>query len=295
MNMHNNKSFKLHKIREMFNSHKKHIFYLTGVFAAILITSCSSEQKTDQPSNYERLMSSDSIPQSIKNIVKAVNDNNPSEFAKMVDYPLERPYPLKDIRNKEEMIAYYNTIMDDSLRNVILNSTPEDWEEYGWRGYSVGDGSYLWVDETIYAMDYLSEKEKNVLDSLNKIEKNSLPKQIRNGWTPVITLLSKETGKIYRIDMFTSVNAEEGHKYRLSIYEDNKDRNSLLNMPDRILNGNIEVEGSANVICYSFHEKDGTEYDIYPDYPSTGTPYIIMPDGSESELSKVYWHELIRH
>lgn len=278
----------------MFGFYRSFIAFMTAAMTVFFITGCSSDAKKSEPSNYDRLMNSDSVPQNIKNIVRAINDNNPEEFAAVVDYPLERPYPLKDIENKDEMIAYYKTVVDDSLRNVILNSTPEDWQEFGWRGYSVHDGNYMWVDESIYAMNYLSRREQVMLDSLSSVEKKSLPGELGSGWQPVLTLLSPETGTAYRIDMLAPADRRESNKYRLAVYDNYRNRDALLEMPSKIMGGNIEVEGTANTISYIFHNDEGEEYDIYPDFPGTGKPLLTLPDGSQTDLTKAYWHELIR-
>ena len=88
-------------------------------------------------SRLDRLMENDSIPATVKQLVRSVADGDSIQFARLVSYPLKRPYPLHDIENADQMAHYYREMVDDSLRNAILESSPEDWGEYGWRGWSV--------------------------------------------------------------------------------------------------------------------------------------------------------------
>lgn len=264
-----------------------------AAFCAILtMTACSSSDRKTAPTNYNLILSSDSLPPTVKNVVKAVHDNDPTAFAREVGYPLERPYPLKDIRDAEGMTAYYSVIVDDSLRNVILSSAPDDWEQYGWRGYSLGDGSYLWIDGSVYSINYVSRREQQLIDSLNAVERNSLPKQLGTSWQPVLTLSSVDGGDIYRID--ERIDGRKGPRYRLAVYDNHKNREDLLGVPSKALEGDLRVEGSATVISYVFRDAQGDEYVVYPDDPASGTPEIVLPDGSSRDLRKSYWHELIR-
>lgn len=268
---------------------------LAALLAVATFAACNSGSEKGVNSNYKQILDNDSIPQVIKNIVKAVHDNDPALFAKEVGYPLQRPYPLKDIHNEEEMKAYYNTMVDDSLKTEILTSLPDDWQKFGWRGYSLKDGSYLWIDESVYDIPYISSREQQLLDSLKLVESSSLPEGLRTGWEPILTLFSKETDKVYRIDKSTEAQPRQGIVYRLSIYSLPADSKILLDRPEQILDGDLEVEGSANVVSYTFRDRKShdQEYVIFPDNPRTGSPSITLPDGTESDLEKAYWHELI--
>lgn len=265
--------------------------YLAAALAVAAMSACSSDKAGGEVSNFDLLMGSDSIPQSVKDVVKAVNDNDAEAFATVTGYPLQRPYPLKDIADAEQMKAYYPVIVDDSLRNAIILSTPADWQEYGWRGYSLKDGEYLWIDETVYDIGYVSRREKELIDSLTNVELNSLPEQLREEVKPVITLLDKKNGTAYRIDEYIPHKAQE---YRLSVYDPQGDPQKLREMPALTLDGFIRVEGSTPVVSYVFPIKTGGEYVIYTDDTSAGTPVAILPDGTETALEKAYWYELIR-
>lgn len=277
----------------MTNLRRNILTYLAAFCAVCVMAACTTDNGSKETAGYDALMRNDSIPQVVKNVVKAIYENDAALFAKEVGYPLQRPYPLKDIQNEAEMKDYYGIIVDDSLRNVVVNSGPEDWQKYGWRGYSLDDGFYIWVDESVYAVDYVSGKERQIIDSLLRVEKNSLPSQIRNGWEPVLTLISDDGANIYRIDRKVATEADSAPLYRLSVYDLSGDKVDLGKMPETLLEGHIEIEGSASVVSYVFPQKDGKEYVIYPDDPTEGTPTMTLPDGTEKTLRKQPWHELL--
>lgn len=266
---------------------------LSALIGSFVITACASDHKKQQEANYKQFLANDSIPDVLKNIVKAVYTNDTSLLANQVSYPLQRPYPLKDIKDKNEFKAYYTVLVDDSLRNVILSSTPSDWQEFGWRGYSLYDGSYVWVADSLYAVNYISKREKVLIDSLTNVEIKSLPSQLGAGWSPVLTLVSNDNSRLYRIDRHPADNTDADFLYRLSIYDFNDSPENLLKMPEKILNGTESVEGSANIISYVFKDKAGNQYVIFPEDVDSAAPMLYLPDGSQEQLDKAYWYELI--
>ena len=101
---------------------------------------------------------SDSIPEEVKKLVSIVAKDDSAAFSTIVSYPLSRPYPLKDIETSEQMKQYYSVLVDDSLKSVIVTSRPEDWEKYGWRGWGLKGGAYVWLDTEIYDVSYLRQE-----------------------------------------------------------------------------------------------------------------------------------------
>lgn len=276
------------------NNLRHYVFAWLTTLATILIASgCASNSNKQDKTNYEELMACDSLPDIVKSIVKAVYTNDSSLFAKEVSYPLQRPYPLKDITNEKQMKSYYRVIVDDSLRNVILNSSPSEWQSFGWRGYSLHDGSYIWADGSVYSINYISKNERQLMDSLIQEEINSLPDALGKDWSPILTLSSEETGKVYRIDSFSPDEDGAEAIYRLSIYENNSP-GTLGMMPAGLMEGQMELEGSANTVSYIFKDSAEKEYAVYPDDPFTGVPTLYLPDGKQVRLNKSYWYDLIK-
>ena len=267
---------------------------LSFTLLAFVISACGASESRTREANYREFMANDSIPEVLKNIVTAIYNDDPSLFAAQVAYPIQRPYPLKDIDSQAEMEAYYHVMVDDSLRNVILSSRPEEWKEYGWRGWSLHDGEYLWTADSLYAVNYISKREHELIDSLLTAERNSLPRQFKEGWTPVITFRSEEKKKIYRIDQLTASAGKDNSVYRLSIFDYDENSPDVYSGLEEIMEGTDKIEGSAGTVSYIFTDNNGRDYVIFPEEPSSGTPAMLEPDGSRIDLEKAYWLELIR-
>lgn len=245
-----------------------------------MLCSCGSRER--QASDSLSVAASDSLPVEVTEIVNAVVADDGKSFSTHVNYPLERPYPLKDINDEKEMQAYYNVMVDDSLKNVIAKSTNHDWSEEGWRGWTVKDGQYLWVDGTVYEVNYLSAREKNMKDSLVRQEKASLPSALSKGWIPQWVMEDQEEGTVYRIDadslvMVSASSSRNGEgEYRLSVYLNGGD---LRRHPERVVRGRRIMEGSMGNLNYYFDDQitkglpDSAEYMIEI-YSETGTPRI---------------------
>ena len=89
-------------------------------------------------------------------------------FPLTIDYPLERPYPLPAIVTPEQMADYYPLILDDSLLRVLATAS---WHPDGWRGLTLADGQYAYIDSTLlYSLPYLSARERHLRDSLIRRE-----------------------------------------------------------------------------------------------------------------------------
>lgn len=266
-----------------------------ALVAGLPLVNCgNSKHKTDGDSAVDSIEQADSIPESVKKLVKAVADDDSDGFAKLVSYPLQRPYPLHDIETPEQMSEYYHNLVDDSLRNVIIKAGAEKWSEYGWRGWSLDDGRYIWVDENVYDVNYVSNSEMRNLDSLRRVEIESIAPEIREGWRPMMCLKSSESGKVYRVDTRTSGPAEESNHYRLAVYGSDAD---LAALPAQLLEGEMEVEGSAGSVSYHFHDKDkgeGSDYILLPESTESVDPVIIKPSGDNVTLKRAYWHELVK-
>lgn len=298
------------------------IIYLTLIsFIASGTILCSCGGKTTASSASDSTVVNDSLPVDVTDIVKAVAADDSVSFSSHVNYPLERPYPLRDIQNETEMKAYYPVLVDDSLRNVLAKSSSSEWSEAGWRGWTVKDGQYLWIDGDVYEVNYISSREKNLKDSLVKREKASLHQNLRSGWMPEWVMEDVTEGTVYRIDAdSTSVagsNAKDGGagSYRLAVYQKGGD---LRRLPERLLRGKRKIEGSVGNVFYYFSEapikegNDSVEYVIEVYSAETGGPRLyhrekkkdlakhnIRKTGKVSveskdtmidhELKKVYW------
>ena len=95
----------------------------------------------------------------------AIKSNNPEIIADYIVYPLTRKNPVPDIHNKQEFINRYDSLFDKSMRDIIINSKPNDWEMVGSKGIMLYNG-LLWIDNNgkLIALNVFSEKEIQIGD-----------------------------------------------------------------------------------------------------------------------------------
>ena len=230
----------------------------------------------------------DSIPQSIKRLVAAVADNDSVAFASLVSYPLERPYPLRNIETPEEMTLYYSTLVDDSLRHIITDALPDDWKEFGWRGWSLKREGLVWVDSDLYAVNYLSERERAMLDSLTAREMASIGQGLAKGWKPEMCLRAIDDSAVFRID--TGKDADGIPRYRLLVYPAGSDLNAL---PAYTMVGYRDTEGTAGTRIYYFTDTEGRAVRFSPDIPDGSSPTVEFED-SLITVTPAYWLDLVK-
>lgn len=221
----------------------------------------------------------------------AIIEQDSSLFASLCRYPILREYPLRDIEDSVAMSAYFNTLVDDSLRDILLASDVSDWEgPLSWHGHTLLDGSYLWCDEgEIYRIPYQSEKELELLGKLIETDLASLPPELAEGWRPE-TCLSDSTGTIYRIDK-TFPCTDEDEVYRLMVYPPGTPMKKSL--PSKILTGFLLHQGSAAVPEYTFSDDDGNTWTYcFIWFEDCHFLTISSSSGSSTKkiiLKKTYW------
>lgn len=270
----------------------KHLLYLTIAFGTTLpLASACGSGKTSVAES--AAPAADSLPSTVRSLTEAVAANDARRFASLVSYPLARPYPLHDINNESAMIAYYTILVDESLRDIIINAQDSDWTDAGWRGWTLGDGDYLWVDEQLYDVPYLSKKEIRRRKELEKREIESLPKKYRRGWTPLACMRSVSNGAVYRLDHNPS--AHPGQAYRMMMW----DGTALLHLePKKVFIGRCHTEGTANVHTYFLASTSGAKAVYMADINSAEErPRILFTDASGNNhtdtVAAAYWLDLL--
>lgn len=235
------------------------------------------------------------LPEDVKRVVEAVKSNEPQKFAAICSYPVERPYPLRDVADAHEMEEYYKVLVDDSLRRAITKAPAAAWSELGWRGWTLDDGKYLWIDSTVYNISYISSAEKELIRTLSEEEIKSLPKDLRAGWHPATCLRDMQEGTVYRIDVNDNPTAPADSLYRLCIYPPEY---KLEENPKAVLTGELKMEGSAGVRTFYFRNGNGDSLEYSPDdTDDEEAPNIIWKptDGTpvSCRVQKAYWRDLI--
>lgn len=269
-------------------------YTIIGLLVAATCAGCGKDRTASAASTaVEEVQNCDSIPTGVKRFVKAIEKNDRKELAAVVSYPLQRPYPLHDIESAEEMEKYYAVMVDDSLRLIVTNAHPSDWVEDGWRGYTLKDGGYVWIDDSVYEIPYVSKRERTIRDSLSRREMSSVSKRLRGDWHPEFCLRGSENQTIYRID--SKKNKGKEKIYRMVVYEKDAD---LTGDPAELLTGHKETEGTAQTAIYYF-SGDGLVKAIYTPDVTDDTPPSIEYTGRDGTtllipVERVYWLDLIK-
>lgn len=274
---------------------RSYILYFALTIAALpAVLSCSRDRHSGTPSAVEAVVADSLLPQSVKTLVSAINDSDSVAFASLVSYPLLRPYPLHDIPDARAMSDYYHILVDDSLRNIVTGAAPERWQRFGWRGWSLDDGRYIWLDDSVYSVEYLSGVEQRLLAQLRDNEIESLDPSLRGNWTPVACLRAVGSPAVYRIDMSRDKN--DRPIYRLAGWASHDDMNKA---PEMIMTGYVDVEGSAAMTSYSFSAPDGSTAFYQADVADGSAPAILFssPVTGESEIAvePAYWLDILKN
>lgn len=259
------------------------LIFPTLICSAVLFDGCSHRASA----------SGDGVDFATENIEilrTAVADYDSVTFSAIVSYPLRRPYPLRDIDNADDMQCYFSTLVDDSLRTVITGSRLTDWNEFGWRGWTLADGQYIWVDEAVYDIPYISKKERILYDEMVNREMASLIPSLRNGWVPVGCMVSSDNKWIYRIDS----SAVDGTLYRLAVYSGG---NITDKTPVAIYTGSLDIEGTADVEIYTFSDNTGTRVIYIPDNPDNSPAELLIQspiDTLNINVIPAYWLDYVK-
>lgn len=259
-----------------------HILPSITILATVcgLLAACSGKKEQDHSN----------LPKEVEPVAIAIIEDSAPKFAQSVYYPLERPYPLKTIEDSAEMVKYYPTMIDDSLKKAVRESPDSLWQQIGWRGWTLGNGSYMWVDSgKVYSVNYVSHRESEMLDSLRKSEIATLEPSMRKGWIPVLCAVDSAQDAIFRIDEDGNV---ENPVYRLAGYNGECD---LSDAPVILLYGTLDTEGTMDTRYYVFEDSTGNSAVYSPDVESDDdTPTLDVTVKGKNVIYHVrptYWLE----
>ena len=263
----------------------KTVHLILSLALCLGITACSGKKnRVERPG----------LPPDARQVAEAILNNDSTQFADLMYYPIARPYPLHDVETKDEMISYYNTLVDEPLRQTVEQAPDSAWHEDGWRGMTLDDGRYLHIDDgRVYRIDYVSQRETELLDSLRTAELLTLEPSMRDGWVPVACAIDTVSDAVFRIDFKRDT---EPQVYRLAGYATGTD---LSGTPTIILYGTLELEGSMGNRFYHFSDQEGTTAEYEPDACSDDDNPSIRIDTNGRErhyrAKPGYWLDHIRH
>ena len=182
--------------------------------------------------------------QVVQEFIDYFKNKQKEKLAKAITYPFSRAYPIPSIKNKQEFLARFKEVFDDSLTKLIVTSTPsKDWSAMGWRGIMFLNGE-IWLDfdGRLMAVNYQSQFEAKRKAQLINLEKSQIHASVREFVAPEY-ILKTSTFRI-RID-----DMGEG-KFRYAAW---KLPRKMSDKPDLIINnGQIVFEGSGGNHYFEF-------------------------------------------
>ncbi len=244
------------------------------------------EELAEDEESYE-----ENMRRMVARLVKSVKDGNAAEFASLCRYPIERAYPLHDIVDSADMVCRYVQIFDDEIRNAVSRSKKEDWGGINWKGYTLDDGSWLWIDDDVYQIPYHSKAEKKQREELIKKDLATLPSGFAKGWYPEVCLLDTVSDMVYRIDV--REKDSQATECRLMAYGKEMPLNGK---PKFVISGHKELQGSAGTSCYLFPRGNEPDWMICDYWYESEIELYIDPDSDMTDthgLKKAYWLDLI--
>lgn len=276
-------------ISNISNKKISHRALLAFASATALISSCTLASCHDANASKDSAESSLGEPRpddALNKLMRSLADGDAPGFAALCVYPIQRPYPLKDIEDSLAMVDYFPVLVDDAFKDRMAKADVKDWENYGWRGWSIGDDNALWFDDGLWAFSYLSPAESGLQKILAREEIMTLAPEYREGWTPVAAMAQSDGGSIFRID-------SKGDEYRLMKFDDPAD---VMRTPNLLLIGSLRTEGSADSRIFEFSEKGGVKAEYLPDAESDLFVYITGPRSTADSIPvrPAYWREIIR-
>lgn len=216
----------------------------TFILIAIIIATTTTALGQNSELNREQI-------QSIQKLVNSFKENTKTKIAGLIDYPLRREYPLKDVNDKKDFLQRFDDIFDRQFIDRVAKSKISDWSEVGWRGIMLDNGT-LWIDDNgkIMSVNYQSPKEKQLLANAIQADKNRLPKSLQNFEKPRYLLFTKN----YKI----RIDEKSEGIYRYAAW---KIKNQT-SEPDIIIeNGVLQFQGSGGNHTVTF-ENDGYTYTV---------------------------------
>jgi len=126
----------------------------------------------------------------ISSFIECIQSQNKEKLSRMISFPLNREYPIPQIKNKQDFFNRYTEIFDAGLIKMIVTSKPaKDWSTMGKSGLMLLDGQvWLNLEGKLLAVNYQSKHEKSETEELIEAEKSLLHKSIRDFRRPVCQL-----------------------------------------------------------------------------------------------------------
>ncbi|MDE7409388.1 MAG: hypothetical protein K2N09_05135 [Muribaculaceae bacterium] len=262
-------------------------FFATSavILSSLTVASCHDAKATKETA--ESSLGDPRPDDALNKLMRSLAEGDAPGFAALCVYPIVRPYPLKDIEDSLAMVDYFPILIDMPLRERMKKGKLDEWSNYGWRGWSIGDDRPIWFDEGVQFIDYQSPAETGLRKMLAREELKTLAPAYRDGWTPVMTLIQTDGHSVIRIDA-------NGDEYRMMAFDNTVD---VSGKPSMFLLGSLREEGSAGSRTFEFADSIGTKAEYSPDSEASDRVFFSGPKAAcrEMNVRQGYWRDVVRH
>lgn len=220
-------------------------------------------------------------------ILEAIANGDKQTFAKIVSYPLNRPYPLPDIETEGQMVRYFDTLFDKQFRQQVAKLDSNSWDNVGWRGSMILDGEIWDALPRIY-VNHSSPLEQRYAEYLRKKDMSRLHLSLRGNWEPYCCYYLDGSDypnfeySFARVDVSTDQNPETEPSFRVAIF---KKGTKASDTPAIVLLGERIIEGSMSLETLYF-KSDKYTVIIVPEDVVDGKSYCSIYDRVGREVAR---------
>lgn len=280
------------------------LLYMVAISSCILTSSCKDKTASQKipAENKQDSLSQASQPKKeelseeekhFQKLMNCVIHDDAATFAHLTSYPIMRTYPMKWIEDSVDMMKFFPIMADDSLKNVLRRTSPSDWEQIGWRGYTFANGQYFWDEGyKLSGINYVSKHELAMREALIKRDLSTIHPSLKaKVMAPFSCFYDTKNDAVYRVDILGALDyTDENAKYRMAVYLKETD---LMDKPDYLLNVDYHLEGSAGVRVYECSDEKGNSISFYQNfYEQSNNFEAEVKLGKKKEahiIARAYW------
>lgn len=260
--------------------------YSIMVMAASMMTTMAACSDAKGGNKNDSSLEQNRPDKALAELMQSISQGDAQKFASFCIYPINRPYPIRAIGDSATMVDYFPILVDAQFKEKVRKSKVEDWDYRGWRGWSLGDSTILWYDDGLEFIDYESQAETGLRKILAREEIMSLHPELRGDWIPMETMVEIEGDRVFRIDA-------DKNGYRLLEYDCPENMRQL---PMLVMTGEMNTEGSAELITYTFTDSIGNTAEYTPDMEPPVKVIITPRKGPKKEykVRRSYWRDHLK-
>ena len=190
------------------------LLYMVAISSCILTSSCKDKTASHKipAENKQDSLSQASQPKKeelseeekhFQKLMNSVIHDDAATFAHLTSYPIMRTYPMKWIEDSVDMMKFFPIMADDSLKNVLRRTSPSDWEQIGWRGYTFANGQYFWDEGyKLSGINYVSKHELAMREALIKRDLSTIHPSLKaKVMAPFSCFYDTKNDAVYRVDI----------------------------------------------------------------------------------------------